>query len=284
MQKSKLNIYDYTDFKSFLKDYFAERKKDSYSFSLRKFTKSIGFKSSGYLTMIISGQRNLTNKNIHIISKAIQLGQKESKYFETLVLYNQAKTEKESSYYLERLIQLKPNQNLTGIKKDQYEFFSKPYYLMIYQLVLLPDFKEDYTWISNRLVLNLKQKDIKEAIDLLLRLKLLTRNKNKELVQTNKGLKTETAIESLDAFRLQYYLLDLAKYSLNTIPEELRDYKAMTLNVPNNKLEELKIRTQEFFEKTLDWLNKIDGNGDEVYQLNCQLFPVTRNLEKNTKE
>ncbi|MCP5463942.1 MAG: TIGR02147 family protein [Deltaproteobacteria bacterium] len=102
-----IDVFDYDDFRLFLKAACEEQRKESKRFSLRHFAELAGFNSSGYMTMVMKGERNLSPSSISKISEAFKMSRQQSEYFEALVLCNQAKDPKESDYYRERLQRLK---------------------------------------------------------------------------------------------------------------------------------------------------------------------------------
>ena len=130
-----IDIFEYHDYRKFLNTYLEDKKKKNASYSIRQLCRSAGIKSSGFLSMVLRGQKNLTAATINKLSAAIKLNKKQSEYFEAMVLSNQGKTQDERQRYLDKMVQLKPTASYAGIKKDQYEFLSKPYFSVIHQMV-----------------------------------------------------------------------------------------------------------------------------------------------------
>lgn len=92
------NLFKYSDYRLYLADYYAEKKRLS-EFSYKRFSEIAQFNSPNYLALIISGKRDLTIANIHNIAKALKLNEQEHVYFENLVLLNQSSTDAEKSFY-----------------------------------------------------------------------------------------------------------------------------------------------------------------------------------------
>ena len=76
-------IFDYLDYRAFLKDMFCFRKWKDKHFSYRYFAGKSGFASPNYLKLVIDGDRNLTNGSIAKIAKGFKLKKQEREYFET---------------------------------------------------------------------------------------------------------------------------------------------------------------------------------------------------------
>jgi len=143
-------------------------------------------------------------------------------------------------------------------------------------MILLPDFKEDYDWMAKKVFPAIKAGEVKHAIEVMLRLKLIKRNQSKKLEHTHQSLTTDAEVDSFEIFKYQSDLLGEAKNAMVSIPASQRDITSLTIAVPTQKLPEFKKRLQKFREGLVDWINRTDSGYDEVYQLNIQLYPVTR--------
>jgi len=84
---NKLKIFDYTDFREFLREKFEECKKSNPAFSYRYFSKKAGLKSTNFLKLVIKGESNLSVETIHKFAAAFSLGKMETKYFQNLVFF-----------------------------------------------------------------------------------------------------------------------------------------------------------------------------------------------------
>lgn len=271
-----LEPYNYMDYRQFLQALLVEYKQTTRYFSFRYFARVAGFSSPSYLKMVIDGARNLTPTSIQQVAKAFKLGKRETAYFEALVLFNQARDDKEKELYLERLSALKPRAQLQGIKKDQYEYFTNKLFVTLREMVALPDFQEDPAWIAAKLRANVKPKEVEHALAVLQRLGLVRRNDAGRLIQADASLTTPPEVASLELMQYHRSMLDDAKEALHTMTPELRDVTALTIPIPKDAVVEIKRRVQTFREEILDYINKGSADYFEVYQLNVQLFPLTR--------
>ena len=125
------SIYDYLDYREFLKDYYAAKKAVFPSFSYSLFAKSAGFKSKSFLPHVIEGKRDLSQDSIFKIANALKLSGKSFSYFEDLVGFNQAKDASQKSHFFFKLSSYKKAAKARFIQQTQYEYFSKWYHLTI---------------------------------------------------------------------------------------------------------------------------------------------------------
>ena len=89
---SMTSIYNYTDYRKFISDYFAEQKRNGIGFSYAFFAKKAGFKSRSFMAKVISGEKALSAASIGRVAKAMDLQKKERDYFRALVLFNNEKS------------------------------------------------------------------------------------------------------------------------------------------------------------------------------------------------
>ena len=61
----KPKLFDYLDYKDFLRDYYSYRKEINKRHSLRYFAELSGFQTKHYLSMIINGNKKLTKKYLN---------------------------------------------------------------------------------------------------------------------------------------------------------------------------------------------------------------------------
>lgn len=225
--------------------------------------------------MVFDGTRNLTPNSIRKFAKALKFDKRQTDYFEALVLFNQAKNDKDRETYLDRLNRLKPKVKLTGLQKEQYDFFKKWHYVIIREMVALPNFQEDEDWIASHISPPIKPKETREALDALIKLKLLTRDEKGNLHQSESSLSTSPSVASLDLFYLYLDMIKLAKESLLRVSSDLRDFSSLTIPIPLKTLDEVKTRIREFRQELLAIVNQAEPDYHEVFQMNFQVFPVT---------
>lgn len=112
------SIYSYQSYRTYLKDWYEDKKKKPSGFTFEKFATIAGLRSPNYLKLIIAGSRNLTVTNIHQFGMALKMSEQEVVFFEALVLHNQAKSSAEESFYKRRLRNLRKITPKSSIRID----------------------------------------------------------------------------------------------------------------------------------------------------------------------
>jgi uncharacterized protein (TIGR02147 family) len=138
-----INIFEYQNYRVYLRDYYNEEKVSKKYFSYRYFSNKAGINASAFLYYVIQNKRNLTKKSAVKISMAIGHTREESEYFENLVFFNQADTVKEKALYYNKIIELRKPVLITEIGEDRYDYYSTWYHSIIREVVTLIDFKDD---------------------------------------------------------------------------------------------------------------------------------------------
>ena len=59
-----LDIFEYTDYRKYLKDYYETKKKKNKSFSYQQFANNAGFKTKTFLFNVIQGGKPVSKKSI----------------------------------------------------------------------------------------------------------------------------------------------------------------------------------------------------------------------------
>lgn len=268
------NIFDYSNYRSFLNDYYLEKNKKDKKFSHRFFASKIGLNSTGFFSDVLKGNRNLTLPLILKFSKALKLKKDEQNYFENLVNFNQAKSADEKNNYYEKILSFK-NIRADIIGKDQYEFYSKWYYSAIRELLYFYKFKNDYRSLAKKLNPSIRMEQAKKAVKILERTNLIKKDKKGYYKQTSSFITTGKEFQPLNIHNFQTANMELAKQALERHPKDKRDISTLTLTLSESSFKNAKQEIEKLRKKLL-LIAEQDKKVDRVYQANFQLFPLTK--------
>ena len=98
-------IEDYLDYRDFLKDFYQDRKARSAFYSYRVFASQVGIDTS-YLAKVIMKKRHIAAKSVAKVARYCGLSGREVEFFEALVNFGKAKTERQSRMYFEKLLSM----------------------------------------------------------------------------------------------------------------------------------------------------------------------------------
>lgn len=274
-QNFEINIFEYSDYRKFLADYYTLKKTINPSFSHRVFARQAGLSSPSHLSMIIKGERNLSIKTISKFADGLKLSAKEKKYFELMVLYTQSdEIELKSRYFGEIMSMKAVISGLYKLEKDKFDFLSSWYVVAIYVMLDLKKFKPDPNWISRRLDDKITPAQAKDTLEKLLNLKMIEPDSVKGFRQVSGAITVADDTRSVAVFEYHQSMIRLSFEALKKKPSAEREMAGATISIPKDKLPEIKEKIRAF-RKELNQLASSYTDPEEVFQLNIQLFALT---------
>ncbi|MEO6098346.1 MAG: TIGR02147 family protein [Fibrobacteria bacterium] len=273
------DLFTYTDYRKFLKDYYEGQKAKDAKFSHRYFTMKVGFSSSGYFSDVLAGKKNLSGAFMLKFAKALKFSKEEEEYFLNLVSFNQGKTLEEKNRYYEKMMTSgKAKVKVDVLEPEKYEYFSKWYYSAIRELLHYLPFEGDYKALARTLDPPISAKDARKAIELLDGLGLIKRHQNGLWRPTNENLTLGGRFDAMHVANFHHNTLELAIRALDAFPGEMKGFSTLTLPLTGDKVRKAKLAIKNLRMYLLA-LAENGSQADRVYQFNFQLFPVTR-IEK----
>ena len=114
------SIYKYINYREYLHDYFLEQKQFQKQLTHRAVLKKMGITSTGFLSNVIAGKKNLSEEISKKLGKIINLATRERRYLNIMVAYVQAKSIEETAFLLTHQ---KHGQHLGKIWENWFESF-----------------------------------------------------------------------------------------------------------------------------------------------------------------
>lgn len=273
-----ISIYDYTDYRQFLHDYYQEQKMRNPAFSYRYFAQKAGFNSSGLYKDIVDGRTGITRSLILRFALAMRLSPKQQEYFEMLVYFNEAKTVDEKKLYFERMMKFR-NSKAFKVDKNQYEYYSKWYYIAVRELFSIGNFKDDYAVIAQSLNPAIRKDEAEKAVAVLKKLGLIRKDSNGFYRVVDKILTSGSEVKSLIIANFQKTMMEIAKEAIDRHPSRHRDISTITFSVSGKTYDDIKAELIACRKRILSMVERSE-NEDSVCQLNMQLFPLTQIKEQ----
>jgi hypothetical protein, TIGR02147 len=273
------SIFNYIDYRIYLKDYYAFKKKHTVYFSYRYFSKNAGINSPNFLKQVIEGKRNLTRPVTEKFLKAMKMNEKEAIYFKNLVFFNQAKTaaEKQEHYVVLKSLAKTVNEKVVGA--DVYDYFDSWYTCVIRELICQHDFKDDYVRIAGLVFPKIKPKQVEEAIKLLIKLDLITRRADGKFYQVDNAISTGSEVTSLAVRNFNRTMIELAGMALDGVPVEHRHASGITMGIPREGYDVFVAEIYAFKDRLIRIANSFN-DCNIVYQMNVQLFPLSKKIDE----
>jgi len=270
-------VTNYTDYRAFLKDIIEERKSAGLPCSNRWFAMKMEINSTSWLTSILNGQKGLSKITANKLSGILKHSTSETRYFETLVAFNQAKTLKERNRYYQELCSIQKLKNVSVLSSDQYEYYSNWYNSAIQSLIGMYRFKlieEDISRVASMVSPAITVIQAKKSIALLEKLGLIKTDNKGFLEPLNTAITSGENISSLAVANFQQETMHLAQEAIDRHPRKERYIGTVTVGVSTEVFEKIKQLLIDTNNKIAEIANT-DNNADRVYQINLQAFPLS---------
>jgi uncharacterized protein (TIGR02147 family) len=276
-------IFDYIDYRKYLKDFYEESKAAKKYFSYRFFAQRAGFNAPILLKMVIDGKRNLSRKTIEKFIAGVNLKDKEAVYFRNLVLFNQAKssTEKQEHYRVLRSLSKMVPQHI--IDDDGFDYFDKWYFSAVREGVCQYRYKDDWKLIASCVEPPITPEQAREAVGWLLEHELLKRKKTGDYEQVHKAISTRSEVKSMAVRNFNRKMLQIAERSLDAIPVKKRYATGVTIGLSRESYDIVVSEVEAFRDRIVRIVNSLEQN-DRVYQVGIQLFPLMNNPDPKDPE
>ncbi|MCQ2097856.1 MAG: TIGR02147 family protein [Fibrobacter sp.] len=268
-----INLFEYLNYREFLKDAYEERHASDWRFSHRYIAEKVGFDSSMF-NKILQGKRNLTARQISSFAEIFCRDDREKKYFADMVAFNQAKTHSESRQYLEKLVATKECKVET-VAKDQFEYFDHWYHAVIRELVTFYPYVGDAAALGLMVRPPITASQVKSSVALLERLSMIRKNPETGLYEQTQGLissGSESYSTAVNSYIQQN--LDVATTAMDRFGREERNLSTLAFGCDENTYNELVEMVRRFRREVLAKVGQCE-KPNRVFQLGMQLFPLS---------
>ncbi len=267
------SIKEYLEYREFLKDYYEEKKRNNIFFSYRFIGDKVGIDPS-HLVKIFQKQRHIGNSSIETFIKFCGLEGTDGEYFDALVHFNKAKSDRECKNFYEKLLSLKGLKSFV-LEKRQYEYYTKWYYSAILTLLDFYDFAGDFKALGEKLTPPITPGEAKKAVRLLEGLGLIEKKIGGIYKLTNRIVTTGDHCKAIAVKTFQEETMRLAMESLYRHQTAVRNISTVTITISESDLDEINDIIKGFRSTLLKFAHD-KKEADRVYQLNVQLFPLTK--------
>jgi uncharacterized protein (TIGR02147 family) len=261
--RARYTLFMEITIKNLLLQELTRRQTRNSSYSLRAFARDLGVGATT-LSDVLADKRSLSKTNL-------------GKVMEKL-LVSPLEKEKLWDDYKDNVNRPRELDDKTVLEEDVFRLIADWQYFAVWSLAKIKDNQARPEWIANRL--GIKKEEAEDAIERLIRLKLVRKSQGR-LVRTGNSLSTTTDIPSAAIRKHHSQNLRLAEDSLHHVPVEFREFGSVTMSVNPEKLSAAKQILLKTRKKISDLLET--GEVSEVYTLSFQLFPLTK-LQSTTED
>jgi uncharacterized protein (TIGR02147 family) len=267
------SVYDFLDHHSFLKAWM-EFLKESKKKGVRALGAATGV-SPAALSLCLAGERNWTLKLMGKIIPHLEL--KKSEQEALRLLYIIGTTEDPN----ERLSTFDELRRLPGYAEKQRDSSTIYLYLRhwlnvsIRELVNLPDFKAEASWIAERLRFSPSEIEIERSLKFLIKENYIQKSANEKWSACQRHLDCQEGVFKLSLGEYHRQVLMLAQRSIEEVPRELRLIMGHTSVLDG----EQKLKAEAILKNALAEIQKLEttqNNPDTLYQFELVMIPLSK--------
>jgi uncharacterized protein (TIGR02147 family) len=265
-------LIGYTDYRAYLADWLEERKAQGLPASNRWFAQKMGINSTSWLTSVLQGKRGLSKVTANRHTPT------ESRYFETLVYFNQARSIDERNRYFQELGALRKLKEMRTVTADQYDLYTTWYHSAVRSLLGMhrfADTEKDYERLAAMVTPAITPPQARKSVELLVRLGFARKSDGGVFELTGSAITTGENITSLAVANFQQETMRLAGEAMDRFPRDERYVGTVTVGVSRETFEKIRALLVETSDRIAEMANA-DERADTVYQVNLQAFPLSK--------
>lgn len=283
-RKPRISLFEYQDYQKFLVDYFKDLRARIPSLSYQKIQNELGLSSKSQVFRLVKGQ--LVHFNTNLMNKLcayMDFNQLEEDYFESLIRYSTAKDEHEKEK-IKKNIQAIISTEKPKLLTAEHQAFLKDMNAPALR-ELLPMFSNvpSTDHIAEQFYVPISKQEIEESISTLINLKLIGKEKN-QFHQTSHTLSNNSKITTSFVRDYQLKIFEKSIENLAFSDTDQQHLGAQTFSINQKGFLKLKKRISDFVQDVVRIVNENDEDSEQVYQLNLQLFPLTKKQKLDRKK
>ncbi|MCQ2123759.1 MAG: TIGR02147 family protein [Fibrobacter sp.] len=277
--RNKINIYDYLDYRLFLRDFYDLEKSLDPTFSYRVFATAVDIDAS-LLVKILRSKRHLSDTSVNTFVAFFNFKEGKSEYFQEMVAYGKAKTPDAIRKHFETLQKMRPSR-CRMLDEARYRYFQQWYYPMVRSALDVYEYRgeQDAVSLGNSCIPKLTAAQIVTSVEALLQLGLAKRNEQGRIVPSDAHVRTQDHWLSASISEYQKTVTELGRQSIENIPKENRDISTLTMALDSSQIEKIRGILADARKSIVNVVNSMPAEQcDSVYQLNFQMFPMMKKV------
>lgn len=273
----KISPFLYTDFRKFLNDYLETLKSSKdINITYKRICMETGIKSPGHLSLILNGKANISSDLAEQFAKLCNLKSRETRYFLTMVRFNQEKKTGPKMELFEELISF-TDSCIYRVGPHLYKFYDRWYHSVIRALLEFVSIKDSFDELAKMTIPRIRPDQAKASVMLLTELGLIQLDENGFFRPTQKSIDTGSTQTSLMVNNFTLSMLDLAREAMDRFPREERVFSSLTVGTDKAGYDEILSELREFRRRVVEIVQRRPA--DRVLQINFQVFPVSKSRE-----
>ncbi len=272
-------IVEYSDFRKYMRDFYEDRKLRS-AFSWREFSKNAGFSSPSYMKVVCDGKSKLSRIGVERTGAAMGLSGFEMDYFRAMVQFGQAETEEKKTEAYKKMIAIAKTYKVRTLEGEFFQYYDTWRNPVLRELApIMPGATPGE--MAKMCYPEVSALEVRDSLDFLTKAGLL-KKVDGNFVQSETSVKGTTDATRLALRGMHREMSKLATPALE-LPKEIRNFSGVTMGLSRESYRKIEGVLDECRRQIID-IAAEEKNIEQVYRLNLQLFPLTKNIKEGNDE
>lgn len=275
-------VTDYIDYRQYILDFY-NWKKSGGKFTWREFAKLAGFGSPVYLKLLTEGKSGLSDDAVERVAAAMNLVGFEQQYFRLLVEYDRAVGDDAKTAVMKRIRTFAHEHKVKVLTAGEFAYYERFENQVLRELA--PAIKNpEASELAEMCVPQITAGAAEDALRFLLQNGFLKKDRRGSYRRTKKSISSGgNAAMPVILRNMQKQMCDFAKAAIENVAPEDRDISGLTVGVTREAFDRIRKELAECRRRIVAIATEHDKT-EQVYRLNLQLFPLSRNLKSLKKE
>ena len=272
-------IVEYSDFRKYMRDFYEDRKLRS-AFSWREFSKNAGFSSASYMKGVCDGKSKLSRIGVERTGAAMGLSGFEMDYFRAMVQFGQAETEEKKTEAYKKMIAIAKTYKVRTLEGELFQYYDTWRNPVLRELApIMPGATPGE--MAKMCYPEISAAEVRDSLDFLTKSGLL-KKVDGNFEQSETSVKGTTDATRLALRGMHREMSKLATPALD-LPKEVRNFSGVTMGLSRESYRKIEGVLDECRRQIID-IAAEEKNIEQVYRLNLQLFPLTKNVKEGNDE
>ena len=269
-------IVEYSDFRKYMLDFYEERKRCS-AFSWREFSKIAGFTSSSYMKVVCDGKSKLSRIGVERTGAAMGLVGFEMEYFRAMVEYGQVESEEKKVAAYNNMLAIAKVHKVRVLEGDLFKFYETWQNPVVRELApQMPGATPGE--MAKKFYADVSAAEVRESLDFLTKSGLLKKTEDENFLQTESSITGTPDVTRLALRGMHRQMSKLATPALE-LPVNERNFTGVTMGISRELYGRIVKELDECLRRIVALASE-EKNIEQVYRLNLQLFPLTKNIKE----
>ena len=268
------DIYQFDDFRDFLKACFEAKVSAQGRYSQRQFARDAGFTNPGYYNDVLKGFKPLSENAVEKMARVFGLKPNETEFLKLLTAYGQSRTAERKNQIYKQILSRRNRSRFTRLNPVLNRYYQDYRYGLVRGAIEILDFHGNYEALAAFLDPPIPVATVKALVRDLCEWGLVEQRAGGRYHTTQSIVEPPANLIGMSR-AMNSEWLGLAREGLNRLPREKRHVSTMILNISEKLHAELTEMIEKFREEVFRKVEE-DTEPDRIQQFTMAYVPRSR--------